>query len=101
MFRCLPLLLSFLCCLCHAECALTRSDAGTLSIAVRGNGPCFSSSEQRQAFADGLKAAVRAEPSAHAKPPGDSHEALTGFDHLRRQSDTLNQRGPTYYGQRR
>jgi hypothetical protein len=101
MFRCLPFLLSFFCCLCHADCAVSRSGSGTISIAVSGDGPCFRSPQQRQAFAEDFKAAVRNDPSARDKPSRDSHEALAGFDHLRRQSETLNQRGPVYYGQRR
>jgi hypothetical protein len=105
MLRRLPYVLLFLSPLCQAECALNHSDAGTLSISVSGNGPCFRSREQRAAFTEDFKAAVRTElpdsSGAHRKPAQDSHAALTGFDHLRRQSEVLSGRGPVYYGQRR
>ncbi|MBK4736550.1 hypothetical protein [Noviherbaspirillum pedocola] len=105
MRRCLPYLLLFLSPLCQAECALSHSDNGTLSISVAGNGPCFRSQEQRAAFAQDFKTAVRTELSDSSnpqrKPVHDSHAALTGFDHLRRQSEVLNGHGPIYYGQRR
>lgn len=105
MLRCLPYVLFFLSPLCQAECAVSHSDTGTLSISVSGNGPCFQSQEQRAAFAQDFKTAVRTElpesSNAPRKPTQDSRAALTGFDHLRRQSEVLNGRGPIYYGQRR
>jgi hypothetical protein len=99
MFRFLPYCLFFACSLSHAACALSQSDAGEVSISVSGNGPCFHNEQQRQAFAVAFRAAVNGDATPRARSFQDRHEALSGFDHLRRQSEVLN-RGPVYYGQR-
>jgi hypothetical protein len=100
MLRRFAYVLLFLCPLSHAGCALNRSAAGTLSISVSGDGRCFRSDEERQAFAEDFKSAVREDGAEPRKPVRSNHDALLGFDHLRRQSETLNERGPIYYGQR-
>jgi hypothetical protein len=105
MFRYLPFALFLLCPTVHAECAVNRADAGGLSISVSGDGHCFRSPQERQVFAESFKSAVRDESvgseNGRRRPMHDSHEALNGFDHLRRQSEVLSGRGPVYYGQRR
>lgn len=96
----LPLLL--LCWNCHAACGVAMDGGDTISLVVEGGGNCFRSDQQRQAFAEQLKQAVRTMETGSSRPINrkSTAEKLNGFGDLKRQAKHLSSPPPVYFGQR-